>query len=157
MKLSINQITEIQIMIEYVLHELYEADWRLIKNRTNERAIVFTFGKYFYELMKLSSFKGYDLDCEYNRNLGGSKRTQNFPNGVIPDLLIHKRESNVHNVLVLEFKGYWNTISRLGDVEKINDFVNQNSVDNYKYGLGALIEINRVNPKVEYFIDYTPI
>jgi len=153
MTLTIEQINELKVMIEMALRQLYNLDHFLIINAVNERAIVFRFGIYFNEFLKKSTFYDYNLDSEYNRNLTDTKRMENFPKGIIPDLLIHKRNINTHNVLVIEFKGYWNDTDRTKDHLKISDFTNQNSNDPYRYGLGAVIEIDYDQPQVTYYLD----
>ena len=45
---------------------------------------------------------------EYNKCHGDIKRTKRFRNGLRPDLIIHRRDSNEENKLVAEFKGWWN-------------------------------------------------
>lgn len=143
-------------MVNISLDSLYTNDFQLIDRAVNERAVVFRFGTYLNELLRNSTFQGYHLDCEYNRNLGDIKRTRNFPNGVIPDVLIHRRNSNVNNVLVIEFKGHWNKSDRETDHKKIIDFTSQNRNDHYKYGIGAVIELERHAPQIQYYFDYEP-
>lgn len=156
MILNAKQITELKEMVNTSLRSLYTNDFQLIERAVNERAVVFRFGTYLNELLRDSTFQGYNLDCEYNRNLGDAKRTENFPNGVIPDVLIHSRNLNTNNALVIEFKGHWNKLDREPDHKKIIDFTNQNSTDNYKYGLGAVIELDKNKPDIQYYIDYVP-
>lgn len=79
-------------------------------HHVGERAIVFRFAHYLQnELNMYSEYKSYNLDCEYNRNGISAKILPNFPNGVYPDLIIHKRGRNDKNILVMEFKTYWNS------------------------------------------------
>lgn len=154
MQLSNNKITELKSLIDEALKKLYNNDPELIECAVNERSIVFRFGLYFAELLSNSSFKGYHLDCEYNRNLGKPKRTKNFPTGVIPDVLLHRRNANDENILVLEFKGYWNKSDRNNDHNKIIDFTNQAEDNIYKYGIGGVVEIEKDDFNIEYYLDY---
>lgn len=149
MNLSQEDINMLGTMINDSLERIYAKDYTLIENAVNERAIVFKFGLYFHELLKGSSFEEFDLDCEYNRNMGEPKRTVSFPTGVIPDVLLHRRNCNEHNVLVVEFKGYWNRDEREKDIQKLMDFTDQE--DTYKYGLGVLIELNRDHYTIRHF------
>lgn len=64
------------------------------------------------------TFKRYDLYCEYNRNGARTKQLPSFPNGKYPDVILHKRGSNNGNILIMEFKTYWNR-DRSNDKNKI--------------------------------------
>ena len=156
MTLTQTQIDELKTLVTNALDMLYQHDSNLILNAVNERSVVFRFGLYFNELLKTSSFSVYNLDCEYNRNLGVPKRTINFQNGVIPDVLLHRRNSNDENVLVLEFKAYWNNANRKVDIKKIQDFTSQAEDNIYKYGLGGVIELQHKIFTIGYYLDYTP-
>lgn len=153
MTLNNDQINDLQGMIDSALRQLYVNDDYLIKIAVNERAVVFRFGVYFYEILKSSSFSGFNLDAEYNKNLNDPKRMENFPKGIIPDILLHKRNENNHNILAIEFKGYWNGKNREKDHLKIKEFTNQTSNDPYRYGLGAVIEIEKTVSDIFYYIN----
>ncbi len=154
MKLSIEQIKELKGIIDEALHRLYHQDFELIEHAVNERSVVFRFGLYFAELLSKSSFSSYNLDCEYNRNMGKPKRTKNFTDGAIPDVLLHRRNSNEENILVLEFKGYWNKADRENDHKKIIDFTSQDEDNQYKYALGGVVELENGYFNVDYYLNY---
>lgn len=154
MKLSTAHIEELKGMVDEALHRLYHQDPELIEFAVNERSVVFRFGLYFAELLPKSSFSSYNLDCEYNRNMGKPKRTKNFPDGVIPDVLLHRRNSNEENILVLEFKGYWNKADRENDHKKIIDFTSQDEDNQYKYALGGVVELENGYFNVDYYLNY---
>lgn len=154
MKLSTAHIEELKSMVDEALIRLYQQDLELIEYAVNERSVVFRFGLYLNELLPSSSFASYNLDCEYNRNMGKPKRTKNFPAGVIPDVLLHRRNSNVENILVLEFKGYWNKSDRENDHKKIIDFTSQDEDNQYKYALGGVVELENGYFKVDYYLYY---
>lgn len=137
---------------------LYENDSHLIynwsfsdekrdtKHHVGERSIVFRFAHYLQNLIiEEDELKEFNLDCEYNRNGAECKSLPSFPNGTFPDLIIHKRGSNDDNLLIMEFKTYWN-IDRENDIRKIMEFVDINGEYRYKIGISVLIEQNR--PKV---------
>lgn len=154
MQLLDKHIDELKFLVNKALGKLYDQDYLLIEHAVNERSAVFRFGIYFSDLLSGSSFQGYDLDCEYNRNMGSPKRTRRFPAGVVPDVLLHRRNSNKENVLVLEFKGYWNRTPRVYDEKKIAEFVSQDEKNDYKYGLGGVVELRRNSFNVEYSCNY---
>lgn len=137
MELSRLQIDELKGAVASSLQQLYEKDSYLIDMKASERAVVFRFGLYFAGLLQGSTFAKYDIDCEFNRNQGLTKRLDESV--VIPDLLVHTRNSNKENILVIEFKGYWNSQSRKSDLEKIIRFTREDS--EYCYGLGIFIDL----------------
>jgi hypothetical protein len=137
MKLTREQIKELKTMITLALTHLYRNDESLIERETHERSIAFRFGLYFDALLRLSCFskmEGMYIDFDYNRNgydskeLGGSN--------IYPDIILHHRGDNQRNLLVIEFKTYWNTDTS-GDIEKLERITSNEY--HYKFGLGASI------------------
>ena len=139
--------------------KLYTNDSHLIYNtpianktdrdnhHAGERSIVFRFAHYLQNLISDDiEFKDYNLDCEYNRNGPQTKALPSFPNGTYPDLIIHKRGTNEHNLLIMEFKTYWNN-DQSQDIIKIREFLDQNGEYKFKYGASVLIDISepRIN------------
>lgn len=150
---------ELYMSIRRAFEKLYQNDIYLIeheppaklksnnkllgKHYVGERAIVFRFAHYLQiELCKSKKYHWYNLDCEYNRNKTDPKILPSFPNGAFPDLIIHERSKNDHNLLVMEFKTYWNNSQESinKDLKKINEFMKYPY--NYKYGLVVVIEKN---------------
>ena len=132
----------LEFYIQKALNKLYKNDEYLIKiysdkynkdNHVSERGIVFRFGVYL-EKYRLKYFPQYDLDVEYNRNINLIKMLNNKP--VMPDLIIHKRGTNENNLLVLEFKTWWNK-NQIEDIKRVKLFKNEL---NYKYGATILID-----------------
>ena len=121
---------------------LYEVDEALVSRRGLERSIAFQFAIYFHEKAKeIDWLRELNTDLEYNKNGEQPKRTVRKPNGTAPDFILHERRSNERNVLVIEFKGWWNDQSREGDIVKLEDFTRPDG--EYAYGLGLLIELER--------------
>ena len=131
---------DVLALVQKSLKKLYTEQRYLIENRVSERSIVFWFGVYFHDYLKDSEFSDYDLDIEYNRNLGDAKRTRHFPRGTFPDLILHRRGSNQRNLLVMEFKPWWNN-QRDRDIQKIKDFTHPEG--NYNFELGLWVELGR--------------
>lgn len=138
---------ELEKCIKISLDKIYKKHDYLIKEKIHERSIVFWFGIYFYECLQKTDFKKYDLDFEYNRNLSGVKRTENFQEGTYPDLILHTRGSNDDNILIMEFKTWWNN-NKKRDMKKLKDFLSLNG--NYKYKYGAFIVFGKEKSKVRY-------
>lgn len=150
MNLNKEEKEELKFLIESVLQKIYQEDIELILRGGMEQSLQFRFGLYLYELIKnIDWLKKLDIDLEYNKNGVLKKRTLRKPNGVRPDLIIHRRGNNDENILVLEFKGWWNNYPRESDIIKLEDFVNQNG--EYKYGIGVLVELNQDIPVIHYF------
>lgn len=152
MILNNEQIEVLKQSINSTLENIYSIDYNLIERGGMEQSLSFRFGLYLNNILKdIDWLKNHDIDLEYNKNGLNPKRTPRRPNGVRPDLVIHKRGENINNVLVIEFKGWWNG-DRESDLIKLEDFVNQDG--EYKYALGVFIEFNTVKPKVEYYFGY---
>jgi hypothetical protein len=129
---------ELISIVKKALDELYQGDADLLDRQVHERSIVFRFGLYFYELLKNSSYSKLDLDFDYNRNMCDSKRTPRFPDGIYPDLILHKRRSNRDNILALEFKTYWNK-SHETDIYKLRDLTNPQQQYRFKLGIAIIL------------------
>lgn len=154
-------------LINSSLEELYKKDHYLIDNSpmdwddkdgkhyVGERAIVFRFAHYLLSnIEKMGVDPDLSLDCEYNRNGCMNKALPSFPQGVIPDVIIHKRGSNDKNVLVMEFKTYWNK-NQEHDENKIRELTDQQG--KYKYAYGMTVLIGSDKPIVKLFEDGTEI
>lgn len=147
---QINQLTEI---IQSSLDDLYQNDIEIITRGGMEQAVSFRFGLYLFgKCHKIEWLRHYDFDMEYNKNGLHAKRTARRKNGVRPDLIVHNRGSNETNILIVEIKGWWNNERRENDNIKIEDFVHQDG--EYKYGLGAFLDLGKAGCTPEYFKGY---
>lgn len=142
-------LTDIERIINMSLDLLYSKDKKIFKNDLCERCIAFRFGLYFYQIMQeenCSNF-GYDIDMEYNRHKADIKYTQKLKNGTYPDLIVHKRNTDKKNLLVIEFKKWKDnyTIKRLikNDITKIEEFVDCQGDYRYKYGASIIFAKER--------------
>lgn len=127
---------------KYLIDHADEASGKGIKDNdhTCERSVVFRFAHYLQCILdKDGELRRYNLDCEYNRNMDQIKCAIPGSNGTFPDVILHKRGSNKYNILVMEFKGYWNrNRSDLKyDIEKIKGFTDPNGEYEYKLGLAV--------------------
>lgn len=122
MRMECDMKERLNSCIESALDLLYQNDWHLIrhpvgggnKNRSHisERACVFRFGVYFDFLFRQMIPYHYHIDVEYNRNLENVKTLpQNGTSGAkkacIPDFIVHQRGNNDNNLLIIEFKTWW--------------------------------------------------
>lgn len=140
-------LTDIERIINKSLDRLYIKDEELFTNDLCERCLAFRFGLYFYQIMQEEKNSEYDIDMEYNRHYENMKYTQKLKNGTYPDLIVHKRNTNKKNLLVIEFKKWKKnyTIKRLikDDLTKIEDFVDCNGKYKYKYGASIIFAKKR--------------
>lgn len=116
---------QVSALIGDAMARVVRDDLQLLDLNVCERALQFRLAHY----IALSPLIAPPLtvDCEYNRHLRNQKKlllpTRDEESKVFPDILIHQRDSDDHNELVLELK-------RLGqplgpDREKLETFVNQ--------------------------------
>lgn len=115
-----------------------------------EQAFVFRVGIQLSNLLRETPYASLDLDSEYNKNHGNAKTSRRFQNGLRPDLIIHQRDSNEKNMLVAEFKGWWNN-NIADDSMKLEDLTNP--TDNYHYLIGVFIQIGKKEANFTYFIN----
>lgn len=176
----------IEKILNAALDELYEKDQKLIFNEqfkgnkthchSSERSIVHKYAIYFEKLIinELNNNCEYCVDVEYNQNIDRLKTTPSRLNGAYPDMILHKRGTNDHNILVAEFKTWWNKDKKEidKDIKKIKDFLNkdienskdfcnrnnknENGMDEYKYeykykhGVSIILEKKREDGQLNF-------
>lgn len=160
----------IEKILNAALDELYKNDQDLIfceKNENDgdgefeyksERSIVCKYVQYFDVLIKEIDIDcDYRVDTEYNRNIDKPKITPSRPNGAYPDMILHKRGTNKHNILVAEFKTWWNKDKKEldKDIKKLEDFLNQKGEYRYDYGVSIILGKKREDVRIN-FIDPLP-
>lgn len=128
------------------LDELYKNDISLISRRCSERSIVFKLGIYLNDIFKQ---QGYDVDCEYNKN-GCNPKSLDEKKFNYPDLIVHKRENNTNNLLIIEIKtaNVKNVKYFCNDIYKLKGFTN--SIE-YGYSLGAHIFISNNKCSIAWY------
>lgn len=149
--------------IRSALDLLYQNDRYLIghsveggsKNlsHVSERACVFRFGVYFDFLFRQRIPYHYHIDVEYNRNLENVKtlpqsEISETEEACIPDLIVHRRGNNDNNLLVIEFKTWWNRDQRQ-DKKKIERFTDPEGDYRYKFGVTVLLGKSRSTCRVK--------
>ena len=101
---------EITNVVEEALDRLIAEQSELLDFDVTERALTHYLAIYIRELVP----DGYDVDVEYNRHRRNTKRLQLPPRRardhelrattVFPDVIVHKRNIDDHNLLVIEMK-----------------------------------------------------
>lgn len=116
--------------------KVYKYDYDLIKIGANERAITHRLAFYIEEELKN---KELDVDCEYNRD-GYDPKKNNDEKCIIPDVIIHKRVSEI-NYLVIEAKKEQRKEEYMYAKDKLIELTDKNG--KYKYPLGIFIDFKK--------------
>ena len=127
-------------LIKKSLDDLYQNDEYLIKHRVAERDITSKFAHYFQNNMRETIIADYDVDCEYNRDGYGMKNIDGTL--VYPDFILHKRGTNDSNLLIIEFKTWWNSDNR-EDIEKLKAMMSDLYRYQYQYGYSIILNQER--------------
>ena len=153
-------IDELQNDIVKALKILYRNDKYLLDTYVNEVCITSHIFHYFASLFS-EKYGLYNIDPEYNRFGMYSKFYDEGPNGrdryAKPDMLIHKRNCNKHNLLYVEFKPYWNDNTD-DDYRKIKKFVSDDflggygdTVISYRYRFGVSVLLDKKKVTFAWF------
>lgn len=97
-------------LVNRAIDLLVKNEPQLLELNVTERALSHHLARYLGELVP----EGFNVDCEYNRHSDVPKRL-NLPSRqaedreirattVFPDIIVHKRDSDTDNLLVLEMK-----------------------------------------------------
>lgn len=136
-------------VLNMALDMLYHNDQYLIYHgedyHVSERSITHKLGAYL-----AMHLEDYDVDCEYNR-AGDTRKEIKLGKGIIPDIIIHKRGTDMNNFVAIEVKPWWNAnfeadIKKLKKLTKLN---NRDSNVKYKYGISLAIYKTREDVDVK--------
>lgn len=132
------------------MDKCYKNDKTLIE-RNMEQASVARIFYYMQDFLnndeRFIEFKELNLDCEYNKNGLNQKITDSRLKGTRPDMILHKRNINDENMLIIEFKLNSNSNSKK-DFEKLRDFTKDGE---YSYYLGVFVKLGNEKPELTYF------
>ena len=143
------KITLLTQLVEAALNELYCNDQYLLDHYVHERSIVFRFAHYLQKLLdEHKELLDFNLDVEYNRNGYRPKRIPIRRNGARPDLIVHKRGSNKSNLLMIEFKTYWDTRTS-DDLKKLKEFTRHDGRYNFFLGLSIIFGEERSSVEIK--------
>lgn len=137
---------DIKKKLIFALGQLYRNDFLLIDRECCERSIVFRLGIYLNDIFEKN---GFDVDCEYNKN-GNNPKSLESRKYNYPDLIVHKRESNQENLLIIEVKTSNDTLKAHieNDIDKLEGFTSE---EDYKYNLGAHVFILNKKCKINWY------
>lgn len=86
------------------LQELYANDRELITRKVYETATAHRLGVYMEQFWLSNGYDKRHVDIEYDKNMGNGKRLVPGEGGKRPDIIIHRRQSNDQNTLIVEMK-----------------------------------------------------
>lgn len=147
-----DKITVIKNYFKRALEIFYKQDYENLDFEGSERAKVFRIAHYLADLVEKDSiFKGYTVDCEFNRLCFDRKKDLHYIKKIkgkevegdyiiIPDLIVHIRASKKddytkNNLLVCEFK---NSRNCENDLLKVKEIIHK-----YHYKLGLVINLSK--------------
>ena len=139
-------------LLKEALEECYKKDILLIEHHMEQASVA----RIFYYCQNLINnderfvcLRKYNLDCEFNKNCWNSKATPHCENGTRPDMILHKRGTNNHNLLIVEFKSEKGLKRKVhNDLIKLEDFT---SPYIYNYHLGVFVKLFREKPEYVFF------
>ncbi|MCK9150497.1 hypothetical protein [Methanobacterium alcaliphilum] len=161
-----SNLEEIKQKVKNAINQLRKNDAYLLENDSSEESISSTLHCYLKK-----QFDNFDVDCEYNRRQNGnskllnvSRDTNNDESHVIPDIIIHSRNSSDSNFLIIEVKKSNNSNEEIFyDEEKLKEFTSTNIKNNpstyfgYSYGLAIIFKSERESrlddPIFKWFIN----
>lgn len=124
--------------INRCIDRIYIEDGDLFHRKNYEVTISSKLAHYLF-----LEFPEYDVDCEYNKHIDNEKEAT--INGVIknirPDISVHKRGTDDHNLVAIEIKKIQNRTNRNLDYEKLSALTNDG--DEYRYSLGVFIDFTQ--------------
>ena len=132
-------------LINQSLDDLYRNDEYLISHKASERDLTFHFTTYFKDHMRTTSIAQYNVDCEYNRDGDDSKQIDG--DKVYPDFIVHHRGSNEDNLLIIEFKTWWNPNNN-NDIKKLKNMMSEQYRYKYKYAYSIVLAPTRENVQI---------
>lgn len=139
---------QVEEIINYAIQRLLANDAELLELDVSERAVVFHLGRYICERTPADL----DVDCEYNRHLKDVKQLLYLKrlldieenHEVFPDILIHRRNRDDQNIVVIEIKKYGQ--NRDADFRRLLAFKNKP----YSYRFAVQVVIGTPNSGVEF-------
>ncbi len=153
---------EVREDIIHVLKLLYEQERELIIRKVSERTITAKFFNLFVQEYR-DKYAQLNIDTEYNRN--GVEAKYYIPGigmdarSASPDFIVHKRNCNKHNVLMIEFKTYWGKDTS-EDLIKLKAFTNphegliyKDKILSYAYDFGVSVVLNKDNVVLQWVMD----
>jgi hypothetical protein len=148
---QIVELQELRAKVKIAFDKLYEEDQFLFNNGLSERCIVHRFAVH---LESDDKFRGYYVDCEYNRsnwNEIPDSKTATGHKGNYIDIVITKRDGNYINDLVcFEVKKANTKRGTANDREKLRILTGGRQFG-YAYGMFVVLYKNKAKTKIELY------
>ena len=147
-------------LVDRALEQFYERDKFLLQKNVHERSIVHKFAEYLQQEFSTNENENIVVDCEYNREGHGNKKTlpepetDNEEDQIYPDIILHERGTHENNYLVIEAKKGCNTDNRESDKERLEILIDSNKRYNYDIGLFLIFYTNsnhETNPEKDWY------
>lgn len=130
--------------------KLYANEFSLLIVRGLENACVVRVIYYMQDMLnndpRFYMWRHYNLDFEYNKSVGGLKVINTRSKYIKPDLILHIRGTDAHNLMVIEFKKGRKTSDK--DIEKLRALTGDDC--RYKYILGCAVVLNKQGPIYQF-------
>src|SRR3972149_9080445 len=136
---------QINHALSSAIRSLIERDFHLLSVDVSERCLTHRLALYLTQ-----GLSDYDVDCEYNRDgfdvkrLALSERPARDDDveavTVFPDIVVHRRGNNEHNLLVIEMKKYGARTAPDYDIQKLKAF---RSELRYNFAAHVIIGVDR--------------
>ena len=130
--------------VNNAIYKFLSNDMELLRDGVKEEAVSHRLGCYLRDSFE-GEDKPYVVDCEYNKYGEGQGKIADGKN-IRPDIIIHKRNVQSHNLIAIELK------KRLSpskwDKAKLKRLTSISSRAKYKYSLGLFIGLNRDGTKI---------
>jgi hypothetical protein len=170
------EVEEIIEKINIAIGVLFSNDNYLLRHDLNEKSITHKLAEHLQQL-----FLGFNVDCEYNGDIdkgeGGRKRISVLKSDldnkgllkvreimetdnefadrqVFPDIIIHKRGFNTHNLCIIEVKKTTSIVSPDYDLIKLKAYTSDIYGNDLKYKIGIFIIFATSREKMDYSIRY---
>ncbi len=149
-------IKKINRKVKVAIKILFENDAYLLKKNVHERSISHKLAEYLQTL-----FPDLNIDCEYNKKGDAEKRylRDHGPDGnvcsclIYPDIIIHQRNNQKNNLLVIEIKKKTSPTKKNWDLEKLIYFTDPSFGYYYAYGLFIEFYANNTEYNLEWYKD----
>ncbi len=89
----------VRAKVRQAVQQLLWRDRYLLQHDIREEAVSHHLAVYLEHL-----FPTFDVDCEYDKSGEGRKRSSTTGRDIRPDIIVHRRGLNDHNLLVIEVK-----------------------------------------------------
>ncbi len=149
MKLSKEKTKIIKNVIKNSVKLIFENDFILLKNNIHEQNISHRLAYYMENLLNNYSWfrqSKLSVDVEYNRDITNVKMIDN--DNCRPDVIIHERNTNENNIIVIEIKKDNENDSK--DFNKLKSFTKITPENQYKYKMGLYLSFSTKDKKETY-------